>query len=217
MNFVLRGVCANPGVARLWLETEMFPEIVKKIRAPSFIETSHLFCKGFIEPTIELGLRPNFLILCRPAADVAASLLAINCVPDRTPDGKLVLVAPGDPGVQKTPDWKSFTDYQMCYWYAKEIERKQKNYEEILPAFGCNTMRINMSELFDVKIIHKVAEFVTGTEAPKIDIDRVFSTLEKNQNPREWLVASPRDIPPEEERQKQQTEVDKMFSHVTKI
>ena len=83
---------------------------------------SHLTCKGFIEPLIELGLRPCFLIISRPAREVAISLLKIGATPERTGPGRLVLIGPEYSPFLPLDDWERLSDYQLCYWYAREID-----------------------------------------------------------------------------------------------
>ncbi|WP_103332477.1 hypothetical protein [Pseudotabrizicola formosa] len=56
MNYVMRGIQGYPEAARWWLESEMYPAIAANLDQRVFLETSHLFCKGFLEPTLELTL-----------------------------------------------------------------------------------------------------------------------------------------------------------------
>ena len=46
-----------------------------------------------------MRLRPDIIILTRHAREVATSMLALDCIPDRTASGRLVLLGPRDPGV----------------------------------------------------------------------------------------------------------------------
>lgn len=208
MNYVFRGLCSHPPAAGWWLESEMFPAIAQSLRGKVFFETSHLFCKGFIEPTLELGLRPGFVILSRPATQVASSLYAIQCIPERTGTGRLVLLGPTDPGVEAPQHWQDWSDYQLCYWYAKEIERRQADYERWLPTKGCDVFRVQLAELLDLSTLPRLARFLTRQNAPAIDQKRAASVLSRNQNPKGGLTSQFVRPPPVEERARQEAEVD---------
>ena len=61
-NYVLRAVLEYPEAAAWWLAAEKLPAIAEIARSSgTYIELSHLTCKGFVEPLLELGLRPDFL------------------------------------------------------------------------------------------------------------------------------------------------------------
>ena len=112
VNFVMRSFVEAPSAAGAWLVTEKLPAMLDASREGFYAETSHLFCKGLIEPMIQLGVNPKLIILTRPAREVASSLFQMNVVPERTENGRLVLLGPRDPGVLLLPDWPSFSDYQ---------------------------------------------------------------------------------------------------------
>lgn len=213
MNFVLRAVCSHRKAAEFWLKTEMFPSISQSLSIEDrvYFETSHMFCKGFIEPTIQMGLRPLFVILTRCSKDVAASLFSIGCVPERTDDGRLVLLGPTDPGVTPMHGWQSMSDYQLCYWYALEIARRQDFYESWLPGYGCEVTRISYQELADPQKILSLAKFLTGSPSVEVNLERVDAVLSQNQNPRSGLARTLRQLPPCDVRKKQEEQVAEYF------
>lgn len=136
-NYVLRSILDCPEAARWWLETEKLPAMAERVGAETaYAETSHLTCKGFIEPLLELGLRPVLLFVARPARDVARSLFKIGAIPERTPSGRLVLIGPAHSPFLRVADWENWTDYQLCYWYAREIERRQGYYRKLASRVG---------------------------------------------------------------------------------
>lgn len=103
-----------------------------------YVETSHLFCKGFFERFIKLGVKPDLLILRRAPRPIALSLLSRDTVPARTPLGWKYLLSPDDPGVLPLQNWPLLTDYQLCFWYALEIERRQALYLQYMrESSGC--------------------------------------------------------------------------------
>ena len=147
VNFVMRSFVEAPCAAGTWLLTEKLPAMLDTARDGFYAETSHLFCKVLIEPMIQLGVHPKLIILTRPAREVASSLFRMNVVPARSESGRLVLLGPSDRGVLRLPDWTSFSDYQLCYWYALEIERRQAYYQQNARALGLSCMHVAMRGL----------------------------------------------------------------------
>ena len=98
---------------------------------------------------ILLGLRPGLILLRRPPREVAWSLLERNVVPARTPLGFSYLVEPRDPFVIPLPGWESMSDYQLCFWYAIEIEHRCNRYKEMANSFGMPIAEVTNKELND--------------------------------------------------------------------
>jgi hypothetical protein len=142
----LRQVQRNAERAMTFLLEEKFPAVLGGDR-PCYVETSHLVCKGFIEPILELGLRPHFLILQREPRAVAKSFLLIDSVPERTWLGKNYMLSPADPCLLETPCWEDFTDYQLCYWYAIEMHQRSQWYAALFDRLGINYTRFNFVEI----------------------------------------------------------------------
>jgi hypothetical protein len=213
MNYLLRTICSHPPAAKWWLETEMFPTIAKNLSSDIYFETSHLFCKGFIEPTLDLGLKPSFIILTRPADEVAESLHAIGCIPERSGIGRMVLLGPSDDGVQELLDWQALSDYQLCYWYALEIERRQSFYEHWLPKRGCDVWRVQLKDLLKPNLLLDLAQFLTGSLEPSYDSEAAVAVLSQNQNPKSGLAPKLRLPPPQPERTNQERVIIEAFGN----
>jgi len=144
---LMRAAVRDPGLARAFLLELKLPSIAA---APGSIyaETSHMFCKGFFVPLLQLGLRPGLVFLRRPPREVAHSLLQHDMVPARTPLGNAYMFHPDDLNVLPIPRWKRLTDYQLCFWYALAIERRQLRYAEFaltlgLPIFDASAVELN--------------------------------------------------------------------------
>lgn len=132
---VLRQVQADPDYAyRFWL-AEKLPEIAGD-SAGIYVETSHLTCKGFIEPLLELGIVPDLVIHRRPMRDISLSLLKMGTIPGRTDKGLQFYLSPDDPNVLPVHNWQTLTDYQLCYWYCLEIERRARKYTSLYEKNG---------------------------------------------------------------------------------
>lgn len=153
-NFVhaMRSAQLQPALAEAFVQQVKLP-VIRATGHAIYAEMSHLTCKGFVEPLLAATSGFGLIFLCRSPSEIAYSLLSRNSVPGRTNAGLLYLVHPDDPGVLPLPGWKSaMSDYQLCYWYALEIERRQivyaKAWEALgLPAFGLET--------------HELTEFAT--------------------------------------------------------
>ncbi|MCC6680069.1 MAG: hypothetical protein IT445_04110 [Phycisphaeraceae bacterium] len=131
--------------AKFWLEHKL-PAIAQQA-APIYIETSHLFCKGFLEPLLEMGLRPDLIVLKRAHRDIAQSLYRIQTIPGRTDMGWKYLLYPDDPGVLAMPGWQQMHDYQLCYWYTLEIDRRAAHYQQMMRQRGGRVTSVWLHEL----------------------------------------------------------------------
>lgn len=116
-------------------------------KASVYVETSHLTCKGFLEDLLELGVTPDLIIHRRPARDVATSLLKMGTIPGRSEKGLKFYLSPTDPGVLEIPNWQEMKDYQVCFWYCLEIERRARVYEKLFKEAGANVVETTLTGL----------------------------------------------------------------------
>jgi hypothetical protein len=142
----LRRTQQDPEVAFAFWRDAKLP-FIAALDTPIYAETSHMFCKGFFEPAILLGLQPKLIVLRRPPSEVAWSLLERDTVPARTPYGSLYLLDPRDPGVIPLPGWERMSDYQLCFWYALEIERRQLKYADMAARLGLPVCEVLQRDL----------------------------------------------------------------------
>ena len=143
---VLRRAQTQPAAATRFLVEFKLPAIAK-CESKTYVETSHLFCKGFLEPMINLGIYPDLVLLRRNPRNIAWSLLERLTVPGRTSWGTDYLVCPSDPNTLPVPLWEGLTDYQLCFWYALEIERRQHRYRDYMLRLGSNVFDVTANEL----------------------------------------------------------------------
>jgi hypothetical protein len=147
-NFVwaMRAAQMDPDVARRFWTEQKLPAI-EACEQPVYSETSHVVSKGFLEPLLELGYRPDLILLRRPHREVALSMLRLNTIPARTPKGLKWYLSPEDPGVLGLPGWRDLHDYQLCYWYCLEVERRREYYAALLSGLGARVVSITLAEL----------------------------------------------------------------------
>ena len=117
-----------------WLEEKL--PFIASLKKPIYAETSHLFCKGFLEPLIEIGIVPDLVLLSRDRRKIATSLFKLGTIPARQKKALQFYLTPRDPGVVTDENWESWTDYQLCYWYCMEIERRQDVYGKRVRELG---------------------------------------------------------------------------------
>ena len=132
---VMRAVQSDPGVAERFLCEQKLPAI-RSVRERVYFETSHLACKGFLEPLMARGVPLDLVILRRDPVLVATSLFLLGTIPARTPLGLQFLLSPADPGVLPLKNWQELHDWALCYWYCLEIERRAQVYKERLAGLG---------------------------------------------------------------------------------
>jgi len=188
---VLRRVQTQPAAATRFLKEFKLPAIAA-CKSKTFVETSHLFCKGFLEPLINLGVYPDIVLLKRNPRNIAKSLLERQTVPGRTSLGTDFLVSPSDPNSLPLPLWEGMSDYQLCFWYALEIERRQYRYQEYMIRLECNVCDVTANEL------NNPDKFLEMAETFSLDIyDRdallqrhhQASSIIYNKNPRRMEIA----------------------------
>jgi hypothetical protein len=193
------------------LPTQLSSTTAMSSRITHYVETSHLFCKGFIEPMKNILLESSktstnssslsssscgdggnhrhhhhhhhhhsscccygyklqktfsLIILRRHPSLIAYSLLQRNAIPGRSRWGKKYLLHPNDWNVlgnngnddngnndndRRRLRWisilSSWSDYQLCYWYALEIERRQIQYTKMACDGGWKCYTITIDEL----------------------------------------------------------------------
>ena len=145
-----RAVMAQPKVAReFWLQHKL-PKIARE-PGTVYCETSHLCSLGFLESLVELGGKPTLIVLRRQPRAVARSLCSQGDIPGRTLKGLKYYLAPQDRGrtfleiePAAAPD---LHDYQLCYWYALELDLRAKAYQRAFAPLGLAFVALDFGAL----------------------------------------------------------------------
>lgn len=120
---------------RFW-HCEKLPAI-QALGCDVYVETSHLFGKGFVKPLLDLGAVPDVVVLYRYYRDVALSFWRRGSIPAKTLRGQRYLLHPEQAEYRPLPHWWRFSDYQLCYWYTLEMrERTSVLWRQIQMAGG---------------------------------------------------------------------------------
>ncbi len=123
----MRQVQTQPDIAWYFWVLKKLPHIAR-LPESIYLETSHLFGKGFVEALITLEIPFDLILIKRDRRSVAKSLFQLNVIPGRTKDGLKFLISPLDPVLLPLPGAKILNDYQLCYWYTLEMETRAAKY-----------------------------------------------------------------------------------------
>ncbi len=186
-EWVLAKLWTEPDTARrFWLDYKL-PAILRE-KTAKYLETSNVFGKGFLEPLIALGIRPRLILLGRRPRDIARSYLERNTIPGRTDLGLRFMLSPDTPGVLPVADWRSLTDYQLCYWMAVEMERRQLRAFELMSALDGVAIPIDVTDLNRVGVFTAMIDAL-GFNDEQLDATALRTRLEslsskaRNVNP----------------------------------
>jgi hypothetical protein len=165
---VMREAQRDAGIARRFWQDHKLPAI-RRHAEPIYVETSHLFGKGFVEPLLDLGVVPDAVVLERPHRKVAASLYRLNTTPGRTPKALRFYLSPADETFLELPGWETLHDYQLCYWYCLETERRNAWYSALLRGRGARVVATSLDEIADVE---GFARLLSGLALPPLPLAR---------------------------------------------
>lgn len=145
----LRPLVAHyPKLGRIWLEKVKLPAIAR-CSGDVYVETSHMFCKGYLEPMLDLGLGFDLIFLKRPARDIARSMARLPAAPGAGPWARSYYVSPSEPNFLPRLPGGRLSRYQLCFWHALENEARQVHYERLAKEKGLNTYTFHTAELGD--------------------------------------------------------------------
>jgi glycosyltransferase involved in cell wall biosynthesis len=161
---VMRSAQYDAKIACRFLLSQKLPAI-RRCARPTYVETSHLACKGFIEPLIANGCLPDLIVLKRDPFLVSTSLYLIGAVPARTPLGNQFLLRPDDPGVVPLDGWQELSDWALCFWYCREIERRMEVYAKVIRERGRRVITTSIVRLQTEEGVRELLEFVGATDS----------------------------------------------------
>ncbi len=145
---VLKDVPGHPEAAISFVRDRKLPDILAR-PGRNYVETSHVFGKGFFEAFLALNVPFRLIILNRDPRQVAISFRRIRAVPHHTHLGRVWLLQPGQQDVMPLPGWQWMTEYQLTYWYCLEIERRKTLYAEECRKRGIPVVEIHLEQLKD--------------------------------------------------------------------
>jgi len=157
---VMRMTQGYPIVAEEFLTKKKIPSIKKRLKNKSiYAESSHLFCKGFVEPWLSSKEVPTPDLICldRDLRKVSLSLYLLGTIPGRSWKGLQYYLAPNDPdNLTLLKKHESLHDYQICYWYCLEIEARKKHYKNLIEKQGGKCIHTSIDQLKTPKGIEAI-------------------------------------------------------------
>jgi len=154
---VLSEVRQNPETAVSFVRDVKLPYILSRPER-NYAETSFVFCEGFFEAFIVLDIPFRIIVLDRNPSDVAVSLWRIHAIPHRTADGREWLLDPVQRDVMQMPGWETMSDYQLCYWYCLEIERRKGLYIQQCRARNIPVAEVSLQQLLHWETFQELCE-----------------------------------------------------------
>lgn len=179
---VLREVQQDPELAGAFLVERKLPAIACD-KSEIYIETSHLFCKGFLGPLLGLDIVPALLRIRRDHRAVASSMYRGGTIPGRTEKGLRFYLSPDDPGVLPLRDWQRLHDYQLCYWYCLEIERRAEQYHALYQKNDWCWAETSLAEITTMQGMRKVIADLDLPELPWYGWLRYLNNRRRRVNP----------------------------------
>jgi hypothetical protein len=175
---VMRSAQYDARIACRFLLSQKLPAI-RRCAHSTYVETSHLACKGFIEPLVDNGCPPDLIVLKRNPFLVATSLYLLATIPGRTPLGNQFLLRPDDPSVLPLDGWQELSDWALCFWYCREIERRMEIYANLIREQGRRVITTSIGRLQTSDGVRELLEFVGINDSLSIDQDFSLRRSEK--------------------------------------
>lgn len=154
-------------VRAFWLEMKL--PMISRVEQSVYVETSHVFGKGYLEPLLDIGVAPGLLAIGRDPRLVAKSFLQKYTIPNRTWLGRQWLLDPMSADVLvKLDAGRRWSDYQLCYWYVLEMEARQKYWVDRAGAEGLSVIRLDVSQLHNYPFFLDFLQQI-GTDLTAVD------------------------------------------------
>lgn len=115
----------------------------------NYFESGHIFGLGFFHAFLKQDVPFSVIQVHRDIREVARSLWRIKAVPGRNRKKANFLIQPGEAETLPLPGWEKMSNYQLCYWYCLEIERRKDAYRQLMDEKGLTTVDLYFGELRD--------------------------------------------------------------------
>lgn len=173
---------------KFWVE-EKLPHIASTPH-PYYVDLSHLFCKGFVEPLLDIGIIPDVIVHRRNPRDVALSFYKLGSIPsqkNREKSPRDFHIFPDDPTVITLPNWQNWNDYQLCYWSCLEVEKRSRIYSDLIRSLGGKVVYTTFDEVIKPMGFW---ELVKSLDLPKPNLFQKFKYYRLHRKPSNQKVFS---------------------------
>jgi hypothetical protein len=148
------------------------------IKESIFAEISHLWCKGLLQAWLrrdDLPV-PDVVLLDR---NLRKSILRLETTPERSYGGREWYIGPSaQTAILKVKNWDSWSDYQLCYWYAMEVEARKVVLGNLIESQGGRVCRISITELAKWQGVKRL---IRELDLPKPRIKEIYTLM--------WLIS----------------------------
>ena len=186
----VKAVRKDPDFATTFVEEEKLPAI-QAFDTQNYVETSHIFGKGFFEAFIKLNIPFQLIILNRSPREVAKSMWRIGAIPGRTEKGLISMYHPEEEGVMKLPNWKRLSNYQLCYWYVLEVERRKALYGRICKEHNVKTIETSIDQLKNWHEFKGFVQVLGMSLKPDAKDEHAHITAKKVNKKRKYFMKIP--------------------------
>ena len=175
---VLHANISDPAIGRQFVVDKL--RYIERLGCRYYCDTSFVICEGFVEHFLELGVVPSAILLRRDPRLVASSMYALGIVPGRPyhwnelylPQNPYFLT-PSDPDVLGFPNWETAHDYQLCFWFCCEIERRARRYSKMLRQRGARVYEIWTDDLSDHNSVTTMTEHFGLGPVSRVSSERI--------------------------------------------
>lgn len=165
---------------------------INSIQEINYVETSHVFGKGFFIPLLRMGIKPGLIFLNRNFRKVASSFYERGSIPMRTDRGIHYSADPRAPGSLPIYSPESLTDYQLCYWSVLDAYARQIQAEHIYKKEGGKFFWALSSDFHNFnKVIEIGRLFNLNISNKSLAKNKHLEIISKHHNPNISKVRNP--------------------------
>jgi hypothetical protein len=125
----------------------------------NYCDPSHMVQCGFIEHFVSLGCVPDAIDLRRAPREIASSMYQLARIPNRDRVADHPYIHPNDKCDHLPYErWMDAHPYQLCYWYALEMERRSEYYSNMLFDMGRTVWATTVQALCDVDHVNRMLD-----------------------------------------------------------
>jgi hypothetical protein len=167
---------AEFSIAQRFLEEKKLPQLASN-KDGIFADISHMWCKGLLQAWLlrdDLPI-PDVVVLDRNLRSVALSILRLETTPERTHGGREWYIGPSAASaILKIKDWENWNNYQLCYWYAMEVEARKATLGRWVESRGGRICRIDITDLRKWKGIQRL---IGELELPRPGLKEIYTLM----------------------------------------
>ena len=137
------------------------------------VHTGHMVGEGFIEHFLDQGIVPNIIVLRRSMREVATSMFNLKWIPGKHELIRGWYAGPDEPNTLPYNNWKEAHNYQLCYWWCLDTERRIRHYTPILKEAGCKIYETTLDQILDLTQLNKMLTFFDMNTTDNISKEKV--------------------------------------------